>query len=191
MTDSELNTLIRGCQENKPSAQKQLYDMFAGKMFGICLRYCKSHSYAEDILQEGFVKVFRNISTYAFRGSFEGWMYRIFINTALEKLRKKSFEMPIDELYEFENGYFDNNDVHDDLSAQELLSMIQELPSQYRTVFNLYAIDGYSHKDISEYLNISEGTSKSNLSRARTILKQKFEAMKAIPDKYRSNDEPE
>ncbi|WP_430819266.1 RNA polymerase sigma factor [Carboxylicivirga caseinilyticus] len=170
---SELNKIIEDCQNNKRRAQQQLYNMFAPKMLGVCMRYCKSRSEAEDCLQEGFIKVFSKIHLFGFKGSFEGWIRRIIVNTVIEFYRKKQPEILVDEfpiITEYEEEVFVPV-----VSQQELLAMIQELPPKYRLVFNMYAIEGFSHQEIAEEMNISIGTSKSNLSRARQWLKQKIE----------------
>ena len=141
-------------------------------MYGVCLMYSRDTEEAKDILQEGFIKIFQKLNQFSGKGSFEGWMRRIFINSALEKLRIKKAVLLADEDMEVLAGEVDDK-IIDLLSAKDLLQMIQDLSPQYRLVFNLYAIEGYSHKEISKRLNISEGTSKSNLSRARSILQEK------------------
>jgi RNA polymerase sigma factor (sigma-70 family) len=167
-----LNKLVRACQENKPEAQRELYDMFKSKMFGICLRYAGNHDDAQDILQEGFLKVFEKIHQFGFKGAFEGWLRRIIVNTALEKYRLHYRQVPIHEnMPEIE--YEQEDDIVANIDMNELVKIIQDLSPRYRVVFNLYALEGYSHKEISEMLQITEGTSKSNLSRARTILQEK------------------
>jgi RNA polymerase sigma factor (sigma-70 family) len=169
-----LDKLILGCANKEPIAQEQLYRLFAGKMFALCLKYSKNKEEAEDNLQDGFIQIFDKISQFKNKGSFEGWMKRIIINTALQKYRDKNV---LNVVYDF----VDEEDVmveveEDEISLDYLLKLIQELPNQYRLVFNLYVLDGYSHKEISKELKISEGTSKSNLSRARAILKEKIES---------------
>lgn len=167
-----LSDIITGCLEGNSLAQGQLYQRFAGKMFAVCLQYSGDYDEAKDVLQEGFIRVFLNLKQFEEKGSFEGWMRRIMINTALEKYRDKYYLNRVDNQSEtIEVGVDD--DVFEDLSSQDLLRMIRELSPKYRMVFNLYAIEGYSHKEISALLNISEGTSKSNLSRARAILQEK------------------
>jgi len=167
-----LHNTVRGCQANKPGAQHDLYNMFKSKMFGICLRYAGNYNDAEDILQDGFLKVFEKIHQFRFKGSFEGWIRRIMVNTALEKYRLHFHHLTVDDIQnELEND--SEYGIMSDINAAELMKIIQELSPKYRIVFNLYAIEGYSHKEIGELLQISEGTSKSNLSRARTILQKK------------------
>jgi RNA polymerase sigma factor (sigma-70 family) len=140
-------------------------------MYGVCLRYARDSSEAEDILQEGFLRVFTKIRQFEFKGSFEGWMRRIMVNTALEKFRKNDRLYPVEEMRIYESTEW-VDDTISMITADDLLRIIQELPPRYRMVFNLYAIEGYSHLEIGEMMNISEGTSKSNLSRARVILQK-------------------
>jgi RNA polymerase sigma-70 factor (ECF subfamily) len=141
-------------------------------MFGICLRYAGNYHDAEDILQEGFIKVFEKINQYGFKGAFEGWIRKVMVNTALEKYRMHFQTVPIhDNQAEIEHE--GESELVTDIEVNELLRIIQELTPRYRVVFNLYALEGYSHKEISDMLQISEGTSKSNLSRARAILQDK------------------
>lgn len=167
-----LHKVVRGCQDNNPEAQRELYDMFKTKMFGICLRYAGNYDDAQDILQEGFLKVFDKIHQFGFKGAFEGWIRRVMVNTALEKYRLHYRQVPISENVS-EADYDQEAEITSDIDVNELLRIIQELSPRYRVVFNLYALEGYSHKEISELLKISEGTSKSNLSRARAILQEK------------------
>jgi RNA polymerase sigma-70 factor (ECF subfamily) len=141
-------------------------------MFGVCLRYAGSREDAQDILHEGFLKIFEKINQFESRGSFEGWIRRIMVNTALEKFRNHNKVVNVQESVE-EYERKSDGDLNDNITANELLKMINELSPQYKVVFNLYAIEGYSHKEISKMLGITEGTSKSNLSRARTILQEK------------------
>lgn len=171
-----LEQLINNCKKNDVQAQSQLYKLFAGKLFSLCLKYSKNHAEAQDNLQDAFVTIFNKIAQYNHKGSFEGWMKRITINTALQRYRSAVvFDIVKEE--QIEEVYVEIDE--DSLSMDYLLSIIQELPDRYRLVFNLYALDDYSHKDIAEMLNISTGTSKSNLARARLILKEKIEHYKA------------
>jgi RNA polymerase sigma-70 factor (ECF subfamily) len=169
----KLNKIIYGCQERDPGAQKELYEVFKTKMFGICMRYAGDFSEAQDILHDGFLKIYQKVDQYKFKGSFEGWIRKIMVNTALERFRTKYKTVDIDDSYK-ELDRKGSENISSDISAKELLKLIQELSPRYRMVFNLYAIEGYSHKEISEMMNISEGTSKSNLSRARAILQDKI-----------------
>ena len=149
--------------------QQALYHRFASKMYGVCLRYAGSAEEAEDVLQEGFIKVFNKIGSFRGDGSFEGWIRRIFVNTAIEYYRKKIYLQPITEYEEdtLEGKYLS---VLDKLEEKDIIQLVQQLSPGYRTVFNMYVIEGYSHKQIAEALGISEGTSKSQLSRAKQIL---------------------
>jgi len=165
------NMLIKGCIRGKRTAQKELYDKYARKMFGICLRYSKDYHHAEDLLQEGFVKVYRNIGKFRGDGSFEGWLRRIFVNTAIEHFRKATHLYPINEVVHHPVNVISSG-VMEHLAEEDLLALIQQLSPGYRTVFNLYAIEGYSHKEVAEMLGITEGTSKSQLARARYILQK-------------------
>ena len=149
--------------------QQELYNRFAPKMYGVCLRYASNTEEAEDILQEGFIKIFNKINSYRGEGSFEGWIRRIFVNTAIEHFRKKTYMQPITETEEntVEGKYLS---VLDSLAEKDIIQLIQQLSPGYRTVFNMYVVEGYTHKQIGEILGISEGTSKSQLSRAKLIL---------------------
>ena len=166
---SEEEKLIDGCIAGKRDMQRLLYDLYAKKMMVVCMRYAPTTFEAEDIVQEGFVKVFSNIQNFKKDCPLEFWIRRIVVNTALKHLRQKSLLTVSHETEEVENissGDYNLNDY----SMDELLSMIQSLAPRYRMVFNLYAIEGYNHKEIGEMLDISEGTSKSQYSRARAIL---------------------
>jgi RNA polymerase sigma-70 factor (ECF subfamily) len=140
-------------------------------MFGICLRYSNSYEEAKDILQDGFVKVFTKMGQFGFQGSFEGWMKRIFVNTALEHYRSQKNHL-FHEDVEVAYGIAHHDHTLDKISQKEILGLIQALPAGYRNVLNLYIIEGFSHAEIAEMLGINEGTSKSQLSRARVILQQ-------------------
>ncbi len=168
-----LKQLISKCKKQDIKAQEQLYRLYADKLFSVCLKYSNSYQQAEDNLQDGFMTIFDKIAQYQDKGSFEGWMKRIMINTTLQKYRKQGvFEIINEENLSEAALEIDEEEV----SVDFLLKIIQELPDRYRQVFNLYALDGFSHKEISEMLQISTGTSKSNLARARIILKEKVEA---------------
>ncbi len=167
-----LEELIKKCKVSDIKAQSQVYQLFAGKLFALCLKYSRNYQEAQDNLQDGFITVFNKIEQYQFKGSFEGWIKRIIINTALQKYREKNvLNLISEEIPEEVEVEVDETEI----SLDFLLSIIQELPNRYRLVFNMYVMDGYSHREISEMLEISEGTSKSNLSRARQILKKKVE----------------
>jgi RNA polymerase sigma factor (sigma-70 family) len=170
----EINNIIKECIAGKRESQHRLYNRFSPKMFGLCLQYMGDYDEAQDVLQEGFIKVFKNLKQFNNKGSFEGWIRKIIINTAIEKFRKKNYLYPLEDAVEYNETYA-YDDIIENVSAKDLMNIIQNLSPQYRVVFNLYAIEGYSHKEISIKLNISEGTSKSNLSRARSILQEKVE----------------
>ncbi len=168
--------IIAGCKEQKREAQKILYDNYARKMYSICLRYCSDTDTAQDLLQDGFMKVFAHIGSFQDKGSFEGWLKRIFINLALENLRKRrTIIYTSDDVQNLQDVVDDSteDDQMYKISENELLKMIQELPRGYATVFNLYAIEDYSHKEVAEMLGISEGTSRSQYVRARQLLQEK------------------
>jgi RNA polymerase sigma-70 factor (ECF subfamily) len=170
MSTSE-QEMIRGCIQGDRHCQKMLYDRFAGKMLAVCMRYAKDRAEAEDMLQEGFIKVFLNIERYKHEGSFEGWIRRIMIFTAINlfKYRTRKFQEDLD--YEdYDAPYQD--DLIEKISVKELLALIQQMPEGYRMVFNLYAIEGYTHNEIGQILGIAEGTSKSQYARARTYMQQ-------------------
>jgi RNA polymerase sigma-70 factor (ECF subfamily) len=177
-----LEKILKDCRSGKVKGQESLYRMFSDKMFGVCRYYTKDYTEAEDVLHEGFMKVFNKVSQFQGKGSFEGWMRRIFINTALERYRRQNILYTVEDYEEFIEDT-DYNDAISDLTMQDLHSIIQELPPKYKMVFNLYAIEGYQHKDIAEKLGISEGTSKSNLARARGILQKKVKARFATTGK--------
>lgn len=171
MEQEELDEIIQGCKSGKIKYQEKLFNFISEEMFGVCLYYSKDYTEAEDILHDGFLKIYSNISSYRYSGSFVGWMRKIMINTALEKFRKERHLHPLSEMEVFEHDFFEEH-IISDITANDLLKMIQKLSPKYRLVFNLYAIEGYTHKEISEMLGISEGTSKSNLARARIILQK-------------------
>lgn len=170
LTDEQL---VKKCLEKDPLAQKQLFDIFSRRMMGVCVRYSQSQEEAQDVLQMGFIKVFEKLHMYSSEGSLEGWIRKVIVNTALDNIRKnKKFN---------DNVELDKVDFHlenhsesglDSLSAKDLLKIIQQMPPGFRTVFNLYAIEGYSHKEIAEQLGISVSTSKSQYSRAKVHLQK-------------------
>ena len=168
-----IDQLIQKCKKQDIKAQEQLYRLYSQKLFAVCLKYSSDFQQAEDNLQDAFLMIFNKIDQYKDKGSFEGWMKRIAINTALQKYRKQTvFEIVREEDFKEPEIEIDENIV----SVDFLLEIIQQLPDRYRQVFNLYALDGFSHREIAEILNISTGTSKSNLARARVILKEKIQA---------------
>ncbi|WNJ16156.1 RNA polymerase sigma factor [Pontibacter sp. G13] len=164
--------LAQGCKKGKPVFQRALYQRYHRLMFGVCLRYTDSRDDAQDILQEGFIKVFRHISKFRGDGSLEGWIRRIMVHTSIEHYRKKSryFMVDIQEAHTHEL----DADAISNLSHEEILTLVRDLPAGYRTVFSLYVIDGYTHQDIADMLGISVGTSKSQLSRAKRLLQQQL-----------------
>lgn len=167
--------LIKKVLIGNPKAQKIFYDMFAPKMYGVALRYSRDRDEANDILQEGFVKIFGNLSTFRNEGSLEGWVRRTIINTAInfyKKNAKHHHQTDMEMVMIFEEN--DMVSVIDQMSANELLQKISELPDGYRTVFNLNVIEGYTHKEIGEMLDISENTSKSQLARAKSYLQKRI-----------------
>lgn len=163
------NDLINGCIQGDRRMQEELYRRFSPRMYAVCLRYAGNAEEAEDILQEGFVKVFKKLDSFRREGSFEGWVRRIFVNTAIEHFRRKRYLMPVTEKEENTiEGKFTS--ILDELAEKDILALVQELSPGYRTVFNMYVVEGYTHKEIADMLGISEGTSKSQLSRAKVIL---------------------
>lgn len=174
MENFELNKIWEGCKAQDRKAQNQLYHYFSKKMFVVCMRYAQTTLEAEDILQNGFVKIFTKHHQYNGDGSLEGWIKRVIVNTAIEIYRKNQskFTESIDENPALQ---LVSSIGTDQTSYKDLLNLIQQLPLGYRTIFNLYAIEGYSHKEIAEMLEISEGNSKSQLSRARMWLQNKLQ----------------
>jgi RNA polymerase sigma factor (sigma-70 family) len=178
---SEIKEIIKGCLAGNRRDQELLYRRHAGKLYTVCLQYSGNNEEARDILQEGFIKIFENLESYKHEGSFEGWMRRITVNTALEKFRSRNNLYRVDDIDQVpEPDSEPDNQDYAGLEAADLLDIIRELSPKYRMVFNLYAIEGYSHKEISEMINISEGTSKSNLSRARVILQRRVGSFTGI-----------
>ncbi len=167
-----LEKLINKCKRKDKKAQSEIYQLYTGKLFALCLKYSRNYQEAQDNLQNGFMTIFDKIEQYNFKGSFEGWLKRIIINTALQTYREKNVLNLVTEEIPEEVAVEINEEQ---ISLEFLLKLIQELPNRYRLVFNLYVLDGYPHKEVASMLNISEGTSKSNLSRARLILRDKIE----------------
>ncbi|WP_428329724.1 RNA polymerase sigma factor [Mucilaginibacter sp.] len=167
-----IDQLITRCKANERKAHELLYKQFASKMMGVCLRYATDRMEAEDMLQNGFVKVFQKLDDYRGDGSFEGWVRRIMVHSSIEYYRKHHKMMQLVELDDAAGQTSANPLATSKLAANELLALIQQLSPGYRMVFNLYAIEGYSHKEISEIMGITEGASKSQLSRARSVLKE-------------------
>lgn len=168
ITESDL---ISGCLEGNRRMQEELYRRFSPRMYAVCLRYAGNAEEAEDILQEAFIKVYKKLSSFRGEGSFEGWIRRVFVNTAIEHFRRKRYLQPVTEKEEstLEGNYLS---VLDSLAERDILELVQQLSPGYRTVFNMYVVEGYTHKEIGDMLGISEGTSKSQLSRAKVILQE-------------------
>lgn len=168
-------TLIAGCVKGDAKAQKTLFDKFSSKMLVVCMRYFPNKMEAEDILQDGFVKVFQKIDHYKHDGSFEGWMRRVFANTALDELRRRKTIFEEQDVADISYKLPGSVQTDESLRAADLLKLVQALPDGYRTVFNMFAIEGFSHKEIAEQLGISESTSKSQFFRARAYLQTQLE----------------
>lgn len=167
-----MERLIEGCVNGNRQSQNQLYHLLAPKMFAVCLRYSKNHDEAEEILQEGFIKMFEFIHQYKFNGSFEGWVRKIMVNCALQKYRSKRQMHAVINIDTTAVEQPANEDIISQIGTKELLKMVQQLSPAYRTIFNLFVLEGMKHREIAEHLGISEGTSKSNLSDARAILQK-------------------
>jgi len=170
--------LIDNCLQGDRNAQRQLYELYSGKMMGICLRYCRDRETAKDLLHDGFVKIYTHLDNFEGKGSFEGWIRRIMVNTALEYLRKKNdegFSQDIEEAFTLTS---DDHGALEKMQADELLKVIQKLPDAYRTTFNLFVIEGFSHREIAESMNITESSSRVYLTRAKQILQQMLIANK-------------
>lgn len=173
--------LIEGCLAGKRKAQSELYTRFAPMLYGVCLRYASSRFEAQDMLQEGFIKIFTALSSYESKGSFEGWMKRIVINNALNHIRSKSKQPLFTDFSEVENlpdAPYGDEEIVQPPDKETMLRLVQELPQGYRMVFNLYVFEDYSHKDIAEMAGISENTSKTQLMRARNLLQKKLSELR-------------
>lgn len=169
----EYKELIEACVKGDRLAQRNLYDIFSKRMYMVCLRYTKSQQEAEDVLQDSFIKIFKNLKGYRGDSRLDYWIKRIVVNTALNSKRKKLYMYPMVDIDDVKNDY-DHSKTLSSFQMEELLNMIRELPTGCRTVFNLFAIEGYSHKEIAKMLEVSEGTSKSQFSRARKLLQEKI-----------------
>ncbi len=167
--------LIEGCLKKDRKVQRQLYDQYKVSMFRLCLRYARDRAEAEDLLQDGFVKVFQDLSKYRGEGALGGWIRRVMINTALQHLRKQKMVFPTVEVEKIAETHASEELILSGLRAQTLTMMIQQLPPGYRTVFNLYVIEGYNHQEIADQLGINVNTSKSQLSKAKAMLRSKLE----------------
>lgn len=175
MTETIDLQLIKSCRQGDRASQKILYDRLAPRMFPVCLRYVSDRSLAEDIMQDGFITLFTKLGSYKGDGSFEGWARRIFVTTALMALRKKDALKMSEELDSVRGMKTDTYSQIQNLGYKELMKLIMSLPTGFRTVFNLYAVEGYSHKEIADMLGITETTSRTQLSRARIWLQKKIE----------------
>lgn len=173
------NDLIEGCARNDRHFQRLLYDKYSAKMHGVCLRYTEDVDEAKDVLQEGFIKVFKNLSKFRSEGSFEGWLRRIFINTSIEHYRKRKYVTRVTNQSDEQIQDEDINVLHR-LAERDILAIINQLSPGYKTVFNLHVIEGYSHKEIADMLGINEGTSKSQLARAKSVLKKIIESNQVL-----------
>lgn len=178
LTEKEL---VEGCVKGSRKCHNMLFELLSARMMGVCMRYAPDRDTAEDMLQDGFIKVFAYIGSFGFNGSLEGWVRRIMVNTAIEHYRKslkfQSSDNLVDSLPAAEEEF-----IMQKLATEELLRLIQGLPDGYRTIFNLYAIEGYTHREIAEKLGISEGTSKSQLARARKVLQDQLTSLNTIKD---------
>lgn len=177
----EIKDIIEGCVRGEKRSQDRLYRKFASLLYGICLRYAKNKMEAEDVLQEVFVKIYNNISSYHHDGSFEGWLRRIAVNTSITYYRKNlkhAFQEDIDEMVQHKNDPVHFDDL--EFTQEELMTCIGKLPTGYKTVFNLYVIEGFMHKEIADMLNIDVNTSKSQLSRAKSHLQKELAEISKI-----------
>ena len=175
--DFDEKKIIKQCIAGNHSAQKVLYHHFSKKLYGICLRYAPNPEDAQDILQDGFLKIYSKLETFKHQGSFEGWLRRIISNTAIEHYRKK---VDLKDIEDIESSAAFSIIDDQNLEVQDILEIIQQMPNGYRMVFNMYGIEGYSHAEIAAKLNISEGTSKSQLARARAHIQKKLEQKNKI-----------
>lgn len=166
--------LIKGCIDRDPQMQRLLYQRFSEKMYAVCIRYSENRDDANDIMQEGFIKVYSNLNKFRAEGSFEGWVRRIFINTAIEHYRKK---VKLYNVTEVQENTIEDKELNalDSLATKDILKIVNELSPGYKIVFNMHVIEGYSHKEIADLLGITEGTSKSQLARAKGVLKKIIE----------------
>ncbi len=180
--------LIKGCLKGIPAFQQLLYTRYAAKMLTVCMRYARSREEAEDVLQEGLIIVFEKMAQFRMQGSFEGWIRKIIVNKSLEHLRKANKIYPVLDIDNVEDRFVSDEDILNLIDSKELLKMIQELPPMYKMVFNLFVFEGMGHKDIAAELGIVEGTSKSNLSDARNLLKKKIYKNLLIEEKLIYNE---
>lgn len=177
MTEVEL---IQACKENNPRAQKILFETYSARLMGVCLRYASNGDEAQDMLQDGFIKIFQKLNTFSGEGAFGGWMRRTMVNTCLDQIRKNNRIGYAVEIEKVEIDYVDNEDALSKMRTQELLGLIQKLPEGYRIVFNMFVIEGYSHKEIAKELEITESTSKSQLRKAKIRLQKEIIELEKI-----------
>jgi RNA polymerase sigma factor (sigma-70 family) len=183
MTQSQYLVLMEGCKRGDRQSQEQLYNKLHSKMYGVCLRYARDNFEAEDILQTGFIKLFSKLDYFNGVGSFEGWVRKIMVNTAIEHYRKNKYISCSIDISENVNSYA-SAVYQDGLEAKDLMRLIMKLPASYRIVFNMFAIEGYSHQEIAKELGISEVLSRTQLSRARAILKEKVSLLESRSKKH-------
>lgn len=167
--------LVKGCVKKDRKAQRQLYDMYKVVLFRVCLRYSKDRPEAEDMLQDGFIRIFSDIHQYRGDGALGGWLRRVVVNTALQHIRKQKKHFQTIEIEDIAEAEADDEVILSDLRAKALTQLIQKLPPGYRTIFNLYVVEGYPHKEIAQKMNISINTSKSQLSKAKAMLRRMLE----------------
>lgn len=167
--------LIDECKKGNDQALRELYETYAPRMLGVCYRYAGNRELAEDLLHDGFMTVFSKIGSFRSEGSFEGWLRRVFVNTSLEYLRKNKKMRDQQEINDRTVIKEDSPSALEDMSAESIMSVVERLPDGYRVIFNMYAVDGYSHAEIAQELNINESTSRSQYSRARAILMQQLQ----------------
>lgn len=177
MTEEQL---IDGCKARNPLSQRQLYEKYSRKMMGVCMRYTNNRDEAEDVLQDGFVKVFEKISSFQSQGSFEGWLRRIFVNTALDNIRKNKENNLLADIDQVGYSLDAGTNVESDFNAGELLEILNKIPAGYKVVFNMFVIEGYSHKEIADELGVSESTSKTQFLRAKAYLMKVMQKQKMI-----------
>lgn len=177
--DKELLQIIKDCKKKKSKAQRKMYDRYASMVMAVCMRYMSDRERAQDMLQDSFVKLFDKIDKYDSTGNFDAWVRRLTANTCLDQLRKDKkqlMDVHIDDV-QIDGKY---STILDKMGADDIMEVVMELPDGYRTVFNLYAVEGYSHKEIAEMMNISENTSKSQYSRAKKLLRDRLEELKIV-----------
>ena len=181
---NETRQLIQACINGNRAAQNRLYELFANKMFGVCMRYSKNREEAEDIMQEGFMQVYKSLHHFKYAGSFEGWIRKIMLNCAIQNYRTRMKIYPIVEMDHPQVEQISNEDILSRIQKKELLIMVQNLPPAYRLVFNLYVFEGLKHREIAALLHISEGTSKSNLFDAKLLLQRAVANSLKISNNY-------